>query len=133
AAMQMEGGWNLGGKGQNVFDAAYLNATMPGHGTPFRAADHYNKWKEDIGYLGQLGATAYRFSVSWPRILPNCTGAVNEEGIAFYSNLIDEVRRNGAEPFLTMFHWDLPQACQDQFNGFQSDRIIDAFAEYASV
>ncbi|KAI8620457.1 glycoside hydrolase superfamily [Chytriomyces sp. MP71] len=135
SAMQMEGGWNQGGKGLNVFDAAYSagRQAYAGSGTPFRAADHYNKWKEDIGYLGQLGATAYRFSVSWPRILPNCTGTVNQEGVKFYSDLIDEVRRQGAEPYLTMFHWDLPQACQDQFQGFQSDKIVDAFANYASV
>ncbi|KAJ3246326.1 hypothetical protein HDU78_007410 [Chytriomyces hyalinus] len=134
SAMQMEGGWNQGGKGPSVFDVAYMDpAAHPTHGTPFRAADHYNRVKEDLGYLGQLGATAYRFSVSWPRILPNCTGTPNPEGIKFYSDMIDEIRRQGAEPFLTMYHWDLPQSCQDQFNGWQSNQIIDAFANYANV
>ncbi|KAJ3025163.1 UNVERIFIED_CONTAM: hypothetical protein HDU68_007411 [Siphonaria sp. JEL0065] len=134
SAVQMEGGWNQDGKGPNVFDAAYLDPSAhPTHGTAFRAADHYNKYKEDLAYLSQFGATAYRFSVSWARILPNCTGTVNPAGVKYYSDMIDEILKNGAEPFLTMFHWDLPQACQDQFAGFQSDKIIDAFAEYANV
>ncbi|KAI9330827.1 glycoside hydrolase superfamily [Obelidium mucronatum] len=134
SSMQMEGGWDQDGKGPNVFDTAYLNTNArPSHGTPFRAADHYNRYKEDLAFLGQFGATAYRFSVSWARILPNCTGAVNPAGIQFYSDMIDEILKNGAEPFLTMFHWDLPQACQDQFSGFQSDQIVEAFAEYANV
>ncbi|KAJ3012043.1 UNVERIFIED_CONTAM: hypothetical protein HDU68_001403 [Siphonaria sp. JEL0065] len=130
----MEGGWNQDGKGPSVFDAAYLNpATHPTHGTPYRAADHYNKYKEDLAYLSEFKATAYRFSISWPRILPNCTGTPNPAGIKYYSDMIDEIIKNGAEPFLTMFHWDLPQACQDQFKGFQSDKFIDAFATYANV
>ncbi|KAJ3004119.1 UNVERIFIED_CONTAM: hypothetical protein HDU68_005295, partial [Siphonaria sp. JEL0065] len=133
-SMQMEGGWNLDGKGPSVFDHAYLNkAEHPTHGTPYRAANHYNQTKQDLAFLGQLGATAYRFSVAWSRILPGCTGAVNQAGVQYYSDMIDEVRRQGAEPFLTMFHWDLPQACQDQFGGFQSPQFIDAFANYADV
>ena len=72
-------------------------------------ADHYHRYKSDLSYLGQLGMTTYRFSISWPRILPNCTGAVNEEGVQFYSDMIDRIIAEGAEPFLTMFHWDLPQ------------------------
>ncbi|KAI9334764.1 glycoside hydrolase superfamily [Obelidium mucronatum] len=132
--MQMEGGWNLDGKSPSVFDHAYLNkAAYPTHGTPYRAANHYNQTKQDLAYLGQLGATAYRFSVAWSRILPGCTGAVNQAGIKYYNDMIDEVRNQGAEPFLTMFHWDLPQSCQDQFGGFQSPQIIDAFANYAQV
>ncbi|KAI8847930.1 glycoside hydrolase superfamily [Chytridium lagenaria] len=87
----------------------------------------------DIAYLKQFGSNAYRFSVSWPRILPNCGGAVNPAGIAFYRRMIDEIIANGAEPYFTMFHWDLPQACQDQFGGFGDERIIEAFVEYAKV
>ncbi|KAJ3013920.1 UNVERIFIED_CONTAM: hypothetical protein HDU68_000499 [Siphonaria sp. JEL0065] len=134
SAMQMEGGWNQGGKGPNVFDHAYLNtAAHPSHGTPYRAADHYNRYKEDLAYLSQFNATAYRFSIAWGRIIPDCTGTPNAAGIKFYSDMIDEIIKNGAEPFLTMYHWDLPQACQDQFKGFQSDKFIDAFATYANV
>ncbi|KAJ3215901.1 hypothetical protein HDU67_010203 [Dinochytrium kinnereticum] len=89
--------------------------------------------ESDLKYLSQLGATSYRFSVSWPRILPDCTGTVNPKGIEFYRRMIDNIIANGAEPYLTMFHWDLPQACQDQFGGFADPRIIDAFLEYAKV
>ncbi|KAI9336778.1 glycoside hydrolase superfamily [Obelidium mucronatum] len=134
SAVQMEGGWNLDGKGPSIFDTAYLNSTLrPTHGKPYRSADHYNRYKEDLAFLSQFKATAYRFSISWPRILPDCTGTPNPAGIKYYSDMIDEIIKNGAEPFPTMFHWDLPQACQDQFRGFQSDKIIDAFANYASV
>ncbi|KAJ3378152.1 hypothetical protein HDU84_007897 [Entophlyctis sp. JEL0112] len=130
----MEGSWNVDGKGPSVFDHSYLDPSfMPTNGRPYRSANHYTNYSEDLGYLSMLGATAYRFSVSWPRILPNCTGTVNQQAIDYYNNYIDQVRANGAEPFLTMFHWDLPQACQDQFLGFQSDEIIDAFAYYANV
>ncbi|KAJ3107371.1 hypothetical protein HDU97_004253 [Phlyctochytrium planicorne] len=87
----------------------------------------------DLKFLSQLGATAYRFSISWPRILPNCTGAINQKGVDFYSHMIDQIIANGAEPYLTMYHWDLPQACQDQFGGFGDERIVDAFVEYAKV
>jgi 6-phospho-beta-glucosidase len=112
--------------------AYYIKNNIKTH-TPFVAADHYHRYKDDLAFLGQLGATAYRFSVSWARILPNCTGQVNEAGIKFYANYIDEIRRQGAEPFLTMFHWDLPQVCWDRFMGFQSDQIVDALVEYASI
>ncbi|KAJ3204645.1 hypothetical protein HDU67_009392 [Dinochytrium kinnereticum] len=92
-----------------------------------------DRMEDDLKYLRQFNATAYRFSVSWPRILPDCTGRVNPQGIAFYNRMIDNIIANGAEPYFTMFHWDLPQACQDQFGGFGDIRIIDAFVEYAKV
>ncbi|KAJ3062703.1 hypothetical protein HDU98_001435 [Podochytrium sp. JEL0797] len=134
SALQMEGSWNIDGKGPNVFDTAYLNhALHPTHGTPYRAADHYNQSKSDLAYLSQLGATAYRFSFSWSRIMPYCNGTINQAGINYYNNYIDQIKANGAEPFATMFHWDLPQACQDNFKGFQTSQIIDAFANYAEV
>jgi beta-glucosidase/6-phospho-beta-glucosidase/beta-galactosidase len=97
------------------------------------SADHYNRVKSDLSYLGQLGATAYRFSIAWSRILPDCTGTINERGVQFYSDMIDEILRQGAEPFLTMYHWDLPQACLDQNKGFNSVGVVDAFVEYADV
>ncbi|ORY37090.1 glycoside hydrolase [Rhizoclosmatium globosum] len=135
SAMQMEGSWNIDGKGPSVFDHAYLNhSAHPTHGTPFRAADHYVHYKEDLAFLGEYGATAYRFSFSWPRILPDCTGNVNQKAIDYYNNYIDEIIKNGAEPFATMFHWDLPQACQDKFNGLQNPTaFVDAFTEYSQV
>jgi beta-glucosidase/6-phospho-beta-glucosidase/beta-galactosidase len=97
------------------------------------AADHYHKWKADLAFLGQLNATAYRFSISWPRIFPNCGGTVNQAGIDFYSKIIDEVIRQGAEPFLTMYHWDMPQACLDQMGGFVNEKIVEVFTNYADI
>ncbi|KAJ3111036.1 hypothetical protein HDU96_006039 [Phlyctochytrium bullatum] len=89
--------------------------------------------ESDLKFLSQLNATAYRFSISWPRILPDCTGRVNQEGIDFYNRMIDNIIANGAEPYLTMFHWDLPQRCQDDFGGFGNPAIVPAFLEYAKV
>lgn len=87
----------------------------------------------DIAYLGKLGATAYRFSVSWSRILPQCSGAVNPLGIAFYNNMINEIIANGAIPILTMYHWDTPQACHDQYNSWTSEKIVADFTNYGDV
>jgi beta-glucosidase/6-phospho-beta-glucosidase/beta-galactosidase len=107
----------MDGKGPSTFDVwSHTSPARVGQPNADVSADHYNKWKADLAFLGQLNATAYRFSVSWARIFPNCTGAVNQAGIDFYSNIIDEVLRQGAEPFLTMFHWDLPQGKEFIFN-----------------
>ena len=74
------------------------------------ACDHYHRYREDIGIMKQIGISAYRFSISWARILPQGQGTVNEEGIAFYNRLIDELITNGIEPYITLFHWDYPYA-----------------------
>ncbi|XP_020587600.1 cyanogenic beta-glucosidase-like [Phalaenopsis equestris] len=88
---------------------------------------------EDVGLLADLGLDAYRFSISWPRILPHGRGKVNPEGIQYYKNLIDELLDNGIEPFVTLFHWDLPQALEDEYGGFLSKRILEDFKNYAKV
>ncbi|KAJ3410327.1 hypothetical protein HDV05_003881 [Chytridiales sp. JEL 0842] len=108
SSYQIEGAWNEGGKGLGTFDKWFAEGNGIGENGNI-AANHYNRWREDLGYLVQLNATAYRFSVSWPRILPNCGGEVNEVGVKFYSDIIDFLLANGIEPFLTMYHWDLPQ------------------------
>ncbi|KAJ3118205.1 hypothetical protein HDU96_003245 [Phlyctochytrium bullatum] len=128
---QLEGAWDKDGKGASIYDKYYHDRNITVNGDV--ATDHYNRIDTDLAYLGRLNATAYRFSVSWPRILPNCTGTTNPAGLAFYHRMIDPIRRNGAEPFLTMFHWDLPQACMKQFGGFGDPRIVDAFDEYGKV
>jgi 6-phospho-beta-glucosidase len=133
SAYQIEGGWNEGGKGPSVWDTWYNDPSRQGRPNAFVANDHYNRMKDDISYLGQLGATAYRFSVSWPRIFPNCTGVPNEEGIKFYSDMIDEIIKNGATPVLTMFHWDTPQVCHDRYGSWSSDRIIGDFTGFADI
>ncbi|KAJ3104790.1 hypothetical protein HDU97_008858 [Phlyctochytrium planicorne] len=133
SAMQIEGAWNEDGKSESIYDHWYHSPAKAGDPNADVAADHYHRWREDIGYMAQLKATAYRFSISWPRILPNCTGAVNEAGVKFYSDLIDELIKNNIEPFLTMFHWDMPQACYEQTQGFLSKDFVSVFAQYAAV
>ncbi|KAJ1548843.1 hypothetical protein HK405_014170 [Cladochytrium tenue] len=126
----MEGYWNSYGKGPSVADVFSKANFNP---WPDVAPDHYHHMVSDLAYLGELGATAYRFSVAWSRVIPNCTGDVNEEGIQFYSNVIDNALANGAQPYLTMHHWDTPQACYDRYQGFLSDQIVTDFLEYAKV
>ena len=143
SAYQVEGAWNVDGKGPSVWDKWFENGahslvrspdvTQTAAGSPFNTTDHYHRMKEDVGIMRDLGATIYRFSVSWPRIFPNCNGQVNQAGINFYSNLIDELLASGIHPVLTMYHWDTPQACEDQYGSWSSDRIIADFTSYADV
>ncbi len=95
------------------------------------ADDAYHRYKDDIQLLKDLGAKIYRFSVSWPRIFPEGSGKPNEPGINYYERVVDELLKNGIEPFCTLFHWDLPQALQDRYGGWQSRETCKAFAEYA--
>ncbi|KAI8899868.1 glycosyl hydrolase family protein [Globomyces pollinis-pini] len=133
SAYQIEGAWNVDGKSPSIWDTWYNDPSRQDKPNAFVANDHYHRMKEDIGYLGQLGATAYRFSVAWSRILPDCSGKVNEAGIKFYSDMIDEIIRNGAMPILTMYHWDIPQSCHDQYQSWMNRKVIDDFTNYADV
>ena len=96
------------------------------------ACDHYHRYREDVALLAELGLGAYRFSISWSRILPEGTGRVNEAGLDFYDRLVDELLAHGIEPYATLYHWDLPQALEDA-GGWPERSIVEAFAEYASV
>ena len=96
------------------------------------ACDHYRRWKEDIGWMKELGLTAYRFSISWSRVLPEGTGRANEKGLDFYRRLVDALGEAGIEPNATLFHWDLPAALEDR-GGWQNRDIAGWFAEYARV
>ncbi|KAJ9697880.1 hypothetical protein PVL29_007146 [Vitis rotundifolia] len=97
--------------------------------------DAYHRYKEDVGIMKGMSLDAYRFSISWSRILPNgkLGGGVNKEGIAYYNNLINELLANGLQPFITLFHWDLPQALEDEYGGFLSPLIVDDFRDYAEL
>lgn len=96
------------------------------------ACDHINRYKEDFALMKELGIKNYRFSINWCRIIPNGTGKVSEKGIALYRDMILEMKKNGIEPYLTMYHWELPQALEDK-GGWLNPGIVDAFAEYAKV
>ena len=117
----------------SVWDKWYNEPSRAGRPNANVANDHYHRMREDIAYLGQLGATAYRFSVSWPRILPNCDGTPNPAGIKFYSDMIDELLKQNVEPILTLFHWETPQVCHDRYNSWLDPRIVADFTNYADV
>jgi len=133
ASYQIEGAWNEDGKGLSVWDAcAHTPGKIwEGH-TGDRACDHYHRWPEDIALMKALGLKAYRFSLSWPRIIPTGEGAVNPAGLAFYDRLIDGLLEAGIEPWATLFHWDYPM---DLFcrGGWLNPRSPDWFADYARV
>ncbi len=96
------------------------------------ACDHYHRYKDDVAIIKSLGLGAYRFSISWPRVLPQGTGAVNEAGLAFYDRLTDELLAQGIQPYATLYHWDLPQALEDR-GGWTNPEIIKWFADYTDV
>lgn len=134
AAYQVEGAWNTDGKGPSIWDN-YVR--IPG--TTFKgsngdvAVDHYHRYKEDVALMAEQGLKAYRFSVAWTRILPTGKGEINQKGLEFYSNLIDELLKYGIEPIITIYHWDLPQALQDEYGGWESRQLIDDFTNYAKI
>lgn len=134
AAYQIEGAWQADGKGESVWDRF---VKMPGktyQGTTGEVAvDHYHRYKEDVALMAEMGLKAYRFSVAWSRIIPDGNGEVNEAGLQFYENLIDELLAHNIEPVLTIYHWDLPAALQDQYGGWESRQIVEDFAHYAEV
>ncbi|MEG1301410.1 MAG: glycoside hydrolase family 1 protein [Erysipelotrichaceae bacterium] len=133
AAYQVEGGWNEGGKGVSNWD---VFANLPGRtfeGTNGNvAADHYHKYKEDVQLMHEMGLKSYRFSISWSRIYPDDMNHVNKEGVKFYSDLIDSLNEYGIEPFVTLFHWDLPQYLEE-IGGWENEEVLFAFEKYAKT
>ena len=133
AAHQIEGSPLADGAGPSIWTRfAHTPGMMLNGDTGDVACDHYNRWRDDVKLMKELGLKAYRFSVSWSRILPEGTGRVNQAGVDFYSNLVDELLANGIEPLLTLYHWDLPAALDDR-GGWLNPEIADWFAEYARV
>ncbi|HEX6385819.1 MAG TPA: GH1 family beta-glucosidase [Anaerolineae bacterium] len=133
ASYQIEGAWNEDGKGESIWDRFSHTPGNIGDGsTGDVACDHYHRWREDIALMKSLNIQAYRFSVSWPRILPQGRGQVNRPGLDFYSRLVDGLLEAGITPFITLYHWDLPQALQDE-GGWASRATAEAFVEYADV
>jgi len=131
ASYQIEGAWNEDGKGPSIWDTyAHTPGKIENGDTGDVANDHYHRYKDDVKLMKELGATAYRFSISWPRIFPDGTGKPNARGLDFYTRLVDELVAAGIAPFPTLYHWDLPQALQDK-GGWQSRDTSQAFADYA--
>ena len=132
AAYQVEGAWNEDGKGLSNWDEFVRIPGKTFKGTNGDVAvDHYHRYREDVSLMKEMGLKAYRFSVSWPRIFPEGRGRINQAGLQFYRNLIDELKGQGIEPILTLYHWDLPQALQDEYGGWESRNIIKDFTEYS--
>ncbi|WP_252238450.1 glycoside hydrolase family 1 protein [Clostridium sp. VAP51] len=129
SAYQVEGAWNEEGKGLSVIDMC----DHPEGTADFKiASDHYHRFKEDVKLFSEMGLKAYRFSIAWTRIIPQGTGEVNEKGIKFYNDLIDELNKYNIEPVVTMFHFDLPYALEEK-GGWSNRDTIDAFSKYAKV
>jgi beta-glucosidase len=132
ASYQVEGAVAEDGRGPSVWDKFSHTAGKTHKGdTGDVADDSYHLYKADAQLLKDLGATVYRLSISWSRIFPSGTGQPNEKGIAYYERVVDNLLANGIDPYITLFHWDLPQALQDRVGGWQSSETSKAFAEYA--
>jgi len=133
SAYQIEGAWCEDGKGESIWDRfCHEGGHILNGDTGDIACDFYHRYKEDIALMRQMGIQAYRFSLSWSRILPEGVGKVNQKGIDFYNAVIDELLRNGIEPYITLYHWDYPQALQDR-GGWLNEDSIAWFAEYAGI
>src|SRR6266481_5356147 len=132
SAYQIEGAVKEDGRGQSIWDTfSHTPGKIRDRTNADRANDHYHRYKEDVGLIKGLGVKAYRFSIAWPRVFPEGTGTPNPKGLDFYDRLLDELLKNGIEPFATLYHWDLPQALQDRLGGWESADICKAFADYA--
>jgi beta-glucosidase len=133
SAYQIEGAVDEDGRGRSIWDTfAHTPGKIADHSTGDRANDHYHRYKEDVGLIKQLGVKAYRFSIAWPRIFPDGTGAPNPKGLDFYNRLVDELLANGIEPYATLYHWDLPQSLEDRVGGWRSSDTSRAFGDYAA-
>jgi beta-glucosidase len=130
AALQVEGAWDTDGKGPSIWDTfSRKHNNIKDNSNADVACDFYNRYANDIDLISQLGFGANRFSISWPRILPSGTGQINQKGIDFYNRVIDKTLENGIEPWVTLYHWDLPQALQD-LGGWTNREIVNWFSEY---
>jgi beta-glucosidase len=131
AAYQIEGAATEGGRGPSIWDTfAHTSGRTSRGETGDVACDHYHRWQSDVDLIAELGLTAYRLSLSWPRLQPSGQGALNPEGVAFYRGLLAALRARGVRPFVTLYHWDLPQPLEDA-GGWPSRGTAERFADYA--
>lgn len=133
SSYQIEGAAADDGKGEGIWDRFSHTAGRVRNGdTGDVACDHYHRYKEDVSLMADIGLDAYRFSVSWPRVIPAGTGPINEPGLDFYDRLVDELLARGIQPYVTLYHWDLPQALEDD-GGWPVRATAEAFPLYAST
>jgi beta-glucosidase len=130
---QVEGAWNADGKGESIWDrAAHTPGKIRDGSNGDVACDQYHRYKEDIAILKRLNMKSYRFSTSWPRVLPEGTGKVNQKGLDYYSRLVDALLEANIRPFCTIYHWDLPQALEDR-GGWPNRDLASYYADFASI
>ncbi|MBR4445474.1 MAG: glycoside hydrolase family 1 protein [Solobacterium sp.] len=132
SAFQIEGGWDEDGKGMSVADYNAFKRSSRQADTRI-ASDFYHHYEEDIALMKELGMGMYRFSFAWSRIIPDGDGKVNPKGLAFYHKVVDLLRKNGIEPFVTLYHFDLPYALVQKYNGWEDRRCVYAFERYARI
>ncbi len=133
SAYQVEGAANLDGKGKSIWDTfTHEPGNIAENHNADIGIDQYHRYKDDIALMKWLGTKAYRFSVAWSRVFPNGYGEPNSKGMDYYDRLIDELLANGVEPFLTFYHWDLPQALQDEVGGWESKETSEHMANYVA-
>jgi len=133
ASYQIEGAASADGKGPSIWDTFTAKpGTVIDGSSGEQACDHYHRYREDVALMKRLGVNGYRFSISWPRIQASGKGRPNPKGLAFYDRLIDELLAAGVQPMATLYHWDLPQALEDD-GGWLNRSTVDAFAEYAAI
>jgi beta-glucosidase len=133
AAYQVEGAVDEDGRGPSIWDTfSHRPGRVDNGDTGDVACDHYHRWPEDLDLMATLGLEAYRFSVSWPRVIPDGTGSVNERGLDFYDRLVDGLLTRGIAPIATLYHWDLPQTLEDR-GGWPNRSTIDAFERYVTA
>lgn len=134
AAYQIEGGAELGGRGPSMWDTfSHVPGKIANNENGDVAADSYHNYLEDVALIKEMGLTSYRFSISWSRILPQGKGHVNFQGITYYNNLIDALVANNIEPLVTLYHWDLPEALDQEYGGWLSPLIEHDFVNYANL
>jgi beta-glucosidase len=133
AAYQIEGAVDVDGRRASIWDTfSHTPGRVLNGDTGDQACDHYHRWREDLGLLRELGVGAYRFSIAWPRILPGGTGLANVRGLDWYERLVDELLLGGIQPWVTLYHWDLPQALEDR-GGWAERSTADAFVHLAEA
>ena len=133
SAYQIEGAWNEDGRGPSIWDTfCHTPGKIANGETGDISIDHYHRCKEDVALMAELGLKAYRFSVSWSRVLPEGTGAVNKKGLDFYDRLVDELLTHKIEPYVCLYHFDLPQALEDK-GGWPERQTAYHFADYARI
>lgn len=132
SAYQVEGAAFEGGRGESIWEP-FLRNPKRSYDLGDVTCDHYNRYREDVGLMKAMGLDAYRFSISWPRVIPNGEGKVNETGLDFYDRLVDELLEAGIDPYVTLYHWDLPLMLQKRYHGWFHRETALAFADYSAL